>query len=186
MEVFEFLQKVHNSVIHFIVSNLLYICCHKGRGFANKTKISTVSQNQLVPGKDLFYFKEKYTFGHLNNNCFLWNLAKTYLSMWMLNFIHTLSPGESLQQLLCRDWDRLTGERLYDLRLRCGYWALISEMVLSVMLSVVSVQHLCGLAVMKVCGMNRKQLRFNLCIGTSAHLSLAHFYNLSSELNRMT
>lgn len=85
----------------------------------------------------------------------------------MLDFIHTFSPGESLQKLLCRGWDRLTGERLYDLRLGYGCWGLISEMVLSVMLSVVSVWHLCSLAVMKVCGMNRKQLRFNLYIGTS-------------------
>lgn len=104
----------------------------------------------------------------------------------MLNFFHTFIPGESLQELLCRDWDRLTRERFCDLRLRCGCWGLISEMVLSVMLSVVSVQHLCGLAAIKVWGMNRKQLRFNLYIGTSEHLCLAHFYNLCSELNRMT
>jgi len=79
----------------------------------------------------------------------------------------------------------LIGERLYGLRLGYGCWVLISEMVLSVM-SVVSVWHLCSLAVMKVCGKNRKQLRFNLYIGTSEHFFLAHFYNLSSQLNRMT
>lgn len=80
----------------------------------------------------------------------------------------------------------LTGERLYDLRLGYGCRVLISEMVLSVMFSVVSVWRLCSLAVMKVCGMNRKQLRFNLYVGTSEHCSPAHFYNPSSQLNRMT
>lgn len=91
----------------------------------------------------------------------------------------------------CSYWHVETGmlanrRAVYDLGLVYGCWILILEMVLSVMLSVVSVWHLCSLAVIKVCGMNKKQLRFNLYIGTSEHFSLAHFDTLSSQLNRMT